>query len=479
MRPHAERIVRPVAAVLLAFLGAALPVHAQPGEAPPAGPPASVAAEAPVAAQAPAAQELPSTDETTAEAAGEGQAPPPTGPVPEPAPVSAPVRTDAELDSAGTGDSAAVQAAVAPGDADTEAADTEAADVASADTDGVDVVSQASVPGEGPGLALPGRLALHGRFDLAYEHSGYHDHPLQAGTDRFRNYHHFLFLTRDPGEDGVGLQVEAVDLSFYELHFQHRLLETGPTLTARAGKLLVPFGADPLFHHNYGGRSGFDQRVLPPVWAQHGVSVNVEHRLVGVGAGLSWDAYALRGYALDAPDAFLNLQSDFSDSDANYFMFGQRLALSYRAATAYYSLVYNYLGFGRRLLLQALDVGVWRWPGLPVLRDTTFDLGFIRADVTGGGPGQDSFHFASYAQLRYYPQAWLYLQYRQGLHSLGNRRGVLEDTTRFGAEDGSTHNLAVVARRGGLSLGLYHFWFLEKAGEVPDDMTRVVVAYDF
>jgi hypothetical protein len=37
----------------------------------------------------------------------------------------------------------------------------------------------------------------------------------------------------------------------------------------------------------------------------------------------------------------------------------------------------------------------------------------------------------------------------------------------------------VVARWRGLSAGLFHYWNLEKADEVPDDFTRLMVAYEF
>ena len=81
-------------------------------------------------------------------------------------------------------------------------------------------------------------------------------------------------------------------------------------VSVKAGKLLVPFGAEPLFHQSYGGHAGFDQRVLPAVWAARG---RWPPAAIGGGAGraLSADVYGVRGYALRRADAVLNLQSDF------------------------------------------------------------------------------------------------------------------------------------------------------------------------
>ena len=71
------------------------------------------------------------------------------------------------------------------------------------------------------------------------------------------------------------------------------------------------------------------------------------------------------------------------------------------------------------------------------------------------------------------------MQYRQGLRTFDNRRGVIVDDTRLTSADGSTHNFGVVARYRGLTVGVYYFINLEKVDEVPDDLFRVSLAYDF
>jgi cytochrome c553 len=346
-------------------------------------------------------------------------------------------------------------------------------------------------PSAGPPAGVPlgtfpliGSLSLSGRFDLNYERVNYNDHPFQSeGANALRSYHQFLFLTRQSASDPVTLTLEMLSLQFWEVgyRFSHEALPV--KVFAKAGKILVPFGGDPLFHHSYGGHAGFDQKVLPVVFAREGLTVNVQRRLGPF--ALSGDAYLIAGYRLRRADALLNLQSDFAPLEETRLGLGVRLGGSWGPISLWYSPYFNSLGFGRRLFLQALDVAVWRPRGLLVLEHFSLGAGLLRADVSGGaeqgygGPGADYYHFASYLQLRFHPSEWLYLQYRQGLRTFGNQRGLLLDSTDLTREDGSTHNMGVVARWRGLSAGLFHSWNLEKADEVPDDFTRLMVAYEF
>ncbi|MFP2963916.1 hypothetical protein ACLEPN_40925, partial [Myxococcus sp. 1LA] len=346
-----------------------------------------------------------------------------------------------------------------------------------------------SAGGPPPGVSLGtypvlGSLSLNGRFDLNYERVGYNDQPFQSeGANALRSYHHFLFLTRQSTEDPVTLTLEMLSLQFWEVGYRLGNEHWPVKVFAKVGKLLVPFGGDPLFHHSYGGLAGFDQKVLPVVFAREGVSANVQRRLGAF--RLSGDAYVIAGYQLRRADAVLNLQSDFAPLEETRLGVGTRLGASWGPISLWYSAYYNPLGHGRRLFLQAADVAVWRPRGIPVLERFSLGAGLLRADISGGesegygGPGADYYHFASYLQLRFHPTEWLYVQYRQGLRTFGNRRGVILDSNALTREDASAHNLGVVARWGGLSVGLFQFWNLEKVDEVPDDFTRLVVAYDF
>ena len=345
-------------------------------------------------------------------------------------------------------------------------------------------------PAEGPhhgahgGLGMPGGFSLAGRFSLDYERRQFTGDPFDDGsTNALRSHHHFLFLSRESTDDPFGLSVEMLSLLFWEAHVRVPSHGKAWQLSFGGGKILVPFGAEPLFHQSYGGLAGFDQKVLPTVWAQEGAAA---HGLVNVGGGviLTDDLFAVRGYALRQADGVLNLQNDFSSSDDTHVGWGNRAGVTWGPVSGWYSAYYNGLGFGRHLFMQALDVTLWRLRGVPVMEYLSLGAGVMRADVSGGGagvggPGFDYYHFASYFQLRAHPTEWLVLQYRQGVRTFNNRRGDWIDRTRLTSDDASTHNFGIIARRRGVSAGLFWFVNLEKGTEIPDDFFRASVTYEF
>jgi hypothetical protein len=328
------------------------------------------------------------------------------------------------------------------------------------------------------GLILPAGFFLNGRFDLNYERQHFNGNPWADGSvPALRSYHHFLFLSRETASDPVGLSIEVLTLQFWEAHV--RLGGEGRPwrLVVGGGKIVVPFGADPLTHQSYGGLAGFDQRILPPIWAIEGGAAHFaweRGRLV-----LTDDAYVVRGYALPRADAVLNLQNDFSTTDDVHLGYGNRVGVAWMNASAWYSSYVNGLGFGRRLFMQAADLTISRPRSVPVLGHFSAGAGLLRADVSGGGPGLDYYQFGSYFQLRYHPTDWLIFQYRQGLRTYNNRRGLILDETRLGPEDMSTHNFAAMARWRGFTFTLAYYLLFEKAGEIPNDFLRAGVAYDF
>jgi hypothetical protein len=332
--------------------------------------------------------------------------------------------------------------------------------------------------GRPSGLVLPGGFLLNGRFDLAYERRQFNGNPFAEGsTAALRSYHHFLFLSRESATDPFGLSLEMLSLQFWEAHARLGGGARPWRLVFAGGKIVVPFGADPLTHQSYGGLAGFDQMILPAIWAQEGAAA---HFTFGRGRLLiTDDLFAVRGYALRSATGVLNLQGDVSPADDVRVGWGNRLGVSWLGASAWYSLYVNPLGFGRRLFMQALDVTLWRPRAIPVLGRFSVGAGALRADVSGGGSGLDYYHFGSYFQVRGYLTDWLYLQYRQGLRTFDNRRGVIVDTTRLTPEDGSTHNFALVGRYRGLTAALAYYLMFEKAGELPNDFLRLSVTYDF
>lgn len=334
-----------------------------------------------------------------------------------------------------------------------------------------------------PGLSvsfLSQTLSLNGRFDMNLERRGFRSNPFDdAGATAFQSYHHFLFLSRTSTEDPFTFTAEIVNLELYEIAARLGPRRGPFKINVRAGKVLVPFGNEPLFHQSYGGHAGFDQRVLPAIWAAEGAVASGSTRWRGLSA--SADLYAVKGYALRRADAVLNLKNDFSPLDDARVALGARVGLAWGPLSGFYSTYANRLGFGRLLFMQALDVGLWRWRGgvVPGLDRLVLGAGLLRADVSGGGAGQDYYHFASYWLARVYLFDWLHLQYRQGLRTFNNRRGVIGDSTRWDSDDGSTHNLTLTARVRGLQVALAYHLNFEKAGEIDDDLFRLAVAYEF
>lgn len=338
----------------------------------------------------------------------------------------------------------------------------------------------AEVAGDEPdtrrkGIQLPGNIRINGKFDVAYERTGYSSN-LRKGQDALRNYHRFVFLSRH-ADDPYFFSAELVDRWFYEFGMRFRSDSTPWRGSFKAGKVVVPFGADPVYHQSYGGRAGFDQQILPVIWSQHGVVGEARYSIAGV--GLRAELYGIQGYDLPASDAVLNLQGDTSSAEDIKFGIGTRLGASWGPVSLWYSLYTNDLAFGRRLLMQALDLVVWRIGDLPVLEDLSLRAGAMRADVSGGGAGLDHYHFGNYLELRYYPLDWLYVQARTGLRTHDNREGFYYDERGASSQDSSSHNLGVVYERDGWMLAVHHYWNFEKADEIDNDFLRVRLGYEF
>jgi len=333
----------------------------------------------------------------------------------------------------------------------------------------------ASMSAHGKGVNLPFDLRLHGRFDVAYERHSFSD-AFWDGKDAFRNFHRFLFLERRAKDDPFFFNAELLGLTFYEIgaRFQGDREDIW-RLNLAAGKVLVPFGADPLYHHAYGGRVGADQRVLPLVWAEYGLKASLDLDLDPV--GLKIDAFAVRGYALRAEDGILNLQSNMAPIDDLNFAGGGRVSASLGAATVNYSVYGGTLDFGRSLVMQAFDITLWRLD-FPILRDFAITAGVLRADVWGAD-ADAYYHFADYLQIRYYPTDCLYIQYRGGLDMRDNRKGIFADGTRLDKLDTSAHSVSLGWLRGNFSLVLQHLWQLELVDEQDDDFLRLTATYEF
>ncbi|MEL6339424.1 MAG: hypothetical protein AAFQ65_05905 [Myxococcota bacterium] len=329
------------------------------------------------------------------------------------------------------------------------------------------------------GIHLPYGFRINGRFDLNYERRNFTGNPFTQDADAtLRSFHNFLFMTRDPGTEGVpfGISIEVTQLQFWEAYFLYEPEAIDLRLLLRIGRILVPFGAEPLFHNSYGGLAAFDQQLLPVFWAQEGIGANLQYRFGPL--TVANDFYVIRGFQLNDPEGRLDLQGGFSPRDDVELGVGDRVGVSIGPLSAWYSIYFNGLEAGRRLVMQAVDAMIFR-PDLPVLEYFSFAAGFMRADVSGGGPGIDYYDFGDYWELHAYPLRGVDLRYRQGIRTLNNQKDFIFDERRISSDDGSTHSIGATFRYRGLSLAAHHFWNLEEADEVEDDILRFTVAYDF
>jgi hypothetical protein len=247
----------------------------------------------------------------------------------------------------------------------------------------------------------------------------------------------------------------------------------------------VPFGPDPLFHKNYGGLSAIDQKMLPVVWSSFGTNLRADASLRGF--SLADDLYVTQGFDLSARATILDMQRDLQSYDGARVAVGDRLSLSRGPVTLWYSLYWNPMRFGRSLLMQAVDLSIWR-PSWPVLNRLALGVGALRAlisaDSSYGTPDAipDAgayYHFADYLWLRFYATRWLYLQARSGLLTFNSHKGLAYDSERADPTDGSHHNLALVAEYAGAQFSLGYYWNFEKVGETANDFLRFMVMYAF
>jgi len=332
-------------------------------------------------------------------------------------------------------------------------------------------------------LLFPGGIRIGGLFDASYERVDMNG-SLSSGQNAFRNYHHFVFISRQGDDIPIGFNAEVINQYFYEL--TARLWRKGSfRVSARAGKIMVPFGPDPLFHKNYGGLSAIDQKLLPVVWSSFGASVRADALVKGF--SLADDLYVVQGFDLSARDSTLDMQSDLQAYDGARVAVGDRVSLSRGPVTAWYSLYWNPMRFGRSLLMQAIDLAIWR-PAWPVVNRLALGVGLLRAHVSTDSsygtpnavPDAGAYYdFADYVWFRVYASNWLYLQARSGLMTFNNHTGFSYDAARATSADGSHHNLMLVAECAGAQFSLGYYWNFEKVDEYANDFLRFMVMYAF
>ncbi len=331
-------------------------------------------------------------------------------------------------------------------------------------------------PAHPPGISLGADIRLHARFDVSYERHSYSDNP-SDGKDALKSNHTFVFLTRHSKSDPFFFNAEVIAMKFFEAGYRLRPsdLEEPWRFAASAGKILIPFGSEPLYHHAYGGRVGGDQRFVPAVWADYGLkgTFNLDFEPVH----LRFDAYAVNGLVLGKRDAILGLGNASQPTDMN-LAGGGRISASFGPLNLYYSIYGCAVNFGKTVVMQGLDISLFRLSGVPFLEDLAVSAGVVRADVWGGGDPA-YYHFADYIEVRYYPIDTLFIQYRGGLDMRDNRSGVFADAARLDKNDTSGHSVGIGWQIHGLTLLAQHHWQLELADEQADDFFRITATYEF
>lgn len=321
-------------------------------------------------------------------------------------------------------------------------------------------------------------------FDAAYERNE-RSADWSSGKNVFRSYHRLLFLSRQGADVPIGFTAELLGQHFYELNTVLSPPGSRLRVTAHGGKILVPFGPDPLFHKSYGGQTGADQRILPVIWSSFGAGVRFAYATRGLAA--TDEIYVVQGFDISSVDQPLNLQRDLATYDGARVAVGNRLALSFGPATLWYSFYRNQMRFGRLLMIQAVDVALWR-PSLPVLNRLAVGAGFVRVHVSAspdfGKPGASAdasayYHFGDYLWLRAYLFTGLYLQARTGLVTFNNWHSLAYDANRADPNDSSHHTLALAYEYASAQVMLSYHWNFEKIGERSDDFLRLMVTYAF
>jgi hypothetical protein len=315
---------------------------------------------------------------------------------------------------------------------------------------------------------------INGRFDLAYEMGNFAVDGAGDPQNSIKSYHHFIFLSRNQEDEWFSFSAEVIDLSFYEV-----ALKLGDAYRLRFGKVLVPFGADPLFHHSYGGVSGFDQKLLPFIWAEPGVVFEANLYQSNV-FSLDNDLYAVAGIA-GSQDQVLELTGA---SDPGTVAIGDRIRVGYDKLAASVSLYWDRYADSYNMLLWGFDLsagyGFLPWSYLDRL---AVKMGFLRADIQGSRSSGllDYYHFGDYLQFDYRLPWTMGIRYRTGTVTMENVRGIFFDDReqKKTSDDTLAHSFTVWKRYRGLTVAAELTINMEAAGEVDNDLFRLMAAIDF
>lgn len=320
---------------------------------------------------------------------------------------------------------------------------------------------------EPPLITLAG-FNINGKFDLSFERGSFTGSP-SVGTQTLKNYHHFVFLSRKTQDEPVFFNAEIVDATFYEAG-----VKVGEHRNVKFGKIFVPFGADPVFHHAYGGLSGFDQKLVPFLWTELG-AVYKHDVLLRKTYKVQNEIAFVSGFKADKPDSL----SISGGGDPGRPAVVDRFAWSRGRYSAWASLYWDQYLAGNNLFMWGGDLYAgYGFLPLPVLRNLSAKLGFVRADVQDKS-GPNYFHFGDYVQLDCHLPLDLRARYRGGLTTTGNQKGLFFDSERDDVDDRVGHNVGLWWEHKLLTVGAEYFVNLETANEQPNDLIRIMTVIEF
>ena len=310
---------------------------------------------------------------------------------------------------------------------------------------------------------------INGRFDLDYEVSGFNGLPKDiTKNDSLKNYHHFLFVSRKNQQEDFSMAVEVIDLAFFDLAYRF-----GRPGTLHAGKIFVPFGAEPPFHKLYGGLNGQDQSFLPFLWAEYGAQWDT---LIYKKKSIRLDSnsYIVAGIAGKAGE-MLSLSAG---GDAQKPAAGQRLRFAYGSYSSWASVYWSRYDRGQDLLMYGLD-GYAARGFVPFLPGLSLKAGFLRADIRSQRTLGDYYHFADYLEVAYSLPKGFSLVARTGTITMDNNDGLFWDKTRRSQNDTVNYSGTAWWHTSYLSVGLEYLARIEKLDEQKNDLLRLLTILEF
>ncbi|GBD03238.1 hypothetical protein HRbin19_00519 [bacterium HR19] len=312
-------------------------------------------------------------------------------------------------------------------------------------------------------------LLINGKFDVSFELREFYGDPFQ-GKPSLTNYHKFIFISRRKAEDKFFFTAEVIERYFYEFGARFEKVEI------KFGKVLVPFGADPLFHHNYGGLTGFDQKFVPFVWSEHG-GVFTSHILKKPDKKL---ILSNDFFLVNAPGGDPAKEFSLGKADPSRFAVGDRVKFGYSHLIIYGSLYWTQYAKGYNFFMWGGDVSL-AYGFLPYsfLKNLSLKAGFAYENVEGDPKKMGNyFHFSDYLRIDYKLPLNLTFRFLVGTKTMLNYKYPFYDKDTADQNDETAYNFALIYRRGGFFTQFQYVVKVE-AKEQKDDFARIMVGFEF